>query len=92
MNNKFLGLLTVGLMAGPISANAQPTTYTYQGDALNGGFNISPPAGWTSINVPPILPVGTLSVASEMDPAAAASGLTLLLGAIAVLRGRRKLD
>jgi hypothetical protein len=54
MNNKFLGLLAVGLMAGPISANAQPTTYTYQGAPLFGGFDISPPAGASSFTVPPI--------------------------------------
>ena len=35
--------------------------YTYQGATLGGGIDLSPPAGWTSISVPPILPVGTLS-------------------------------
>ena len=30
--------------------------------------------------------------APEIDPASAATGLTLLLGGVAVLRGRRKLD
>jgi hypothetical protein len=35
---------------------------------------------------------GVWSVAPEIDPASAASGLTLLLGDLAVLRGRRKLN
>jgi hypothetical protein len=63
MNNKILGLLAVGLMAGPISANAQSTTYTYQGDALDVTLNINPPAGSTSIDVLPLerRGVGTLS-------------------------------
>jgi hypothetical protein len=64
MNNKILGLLAVGLMAGPISANAQATTYTYQGDAFTGSagsVNSTPPAGWTSINVPRNFGVGTLN-------------------------------
>ena len=61
MKSKILGLLAVGSMVGPITANAQSTTYTYQGATLNGGLDISPPAGSTSFSVPPILPVGTLS-------------------------------
>jgi hypothetical protein len=62
MNNKILGLLAVGLMAGPIVANAQSTTYTYQGDAFTaGGSNMNPPAGWTSINVPRNFGVGPLN-------------------------------
>jgi len=62
MNNKILGLLAVGLMAGPISANAQSTTYTYQGDAFTAGsVNLTPPAGSTSINLPRNFGVGTLN-------------------------------
>ena len=61
MNSKILGLLAAGSMVGPITANAQSTTYTYQGAPLSGGIDMNPPAGWTSISVPPILPVGTLS-------------------------------
>ena len=65
MNNKILGLLAVGLMAGPIIANAQSTTYTYQGDAFTAGaagVNFpSPPAGWTSINVPRNIGVGPIN-------------------------------
>ena len=36
MNSKILGLLAVGSMVGPISANAQSTTYTYQRRRLHG--------------------------------------------------------
>ena len=36
-------------------------------------------------------PTATLTKAPEIDPASAASGLTLLLGGLTVLRGRRKL-
>jgi len=61
MNSKILGLLMVGLMAAPISANAQPTTYTYQGSAFTGSLDITPPAGTNSYIVPLDLPVGTLS-------------------------------
>src|SRR5450631_4470470 len=49
-------------MAGPISANAQSTTYTYQGDAFTAGsVNLTPPAGSTSINLPRNFGVGTLN-------------------------------
>jgi hypothetical protein len=61
MNGKILGLLAVGSMVGPITANAQSTTYTYQGDALDVILNINPPAGWTTFNAPPNVEVGTLS-------------------------------
>ena len=41
-------------MVGPITANAQSTTYTYQGDAFTAGsLNVTPPAGTTSVGVPP---------------------------------------
>ena len=54
MNSKILGLLAVGSMVGPISANAQSTTYTYQGDPLTAGsVNVTPPAGTTFVDVPP---------------------------------------
>ena len=61
MNSKLLGLLAVGTLAGPIAANAQSTTYTYQGAALDVMLNINAPAGWTSINVPPNIAVGPLN-------------------------------
>jgi hypothetical protein len=43
-------------------------------------------------NVPPVVPRGTTSLAKapEIDPVSAVSGLTLLAGAIVVLRGRRR--
>ncbi len=53
--------------------------------SANGSFGGSPaPAGGAAITV-----FGTS--APEIDPASAASGLTLLLGTVAVVRGRRKL-
>jgi hypothetical protein len=61
MNYKILGSVAVALLAGPISANAQATTYTYQGAPLFGGVDISPPAGANSFTVPPNIAVGTLS-------------------------------
>jgi hypothetical protein len=196
MNNKILGLLAVGLMVGPITANSQSTTYTYQGDALpvssightlpsqvgtlsgivtlsaplgdnlndfsvtptrlqmvSGGFGelfggtvafstngngaidgwsmslagtVGGPGGWTETmtssdiggvggdnaeiaancysasgqsfscgwtgsNTTPGVWTSPAAQAPEIDPASAASGLTLLLGGVAVLRGRRKL-
>jgi hypothetical protein len=60
MNNRVLGLLAVGLMAGPTSVNAQATTYTYQGAPLFGSVDISPPAGADSFTMPPFA-VGTLN-------------------------------
>jgi hypothetical protein len=60
MNYKILGSVAVALLAGPISANAQVTTYTYQGAPLFGSFDVSPPAGADSFTVPPIA-VGTLN-------------------------------
>jgi hypothetical protein len=60
MNNKILGLLAVGLMVGPITANSQSTTYTYQGDALPVFLYFDPPAGAT-VFMPPSVEVGTLS-------------------------------
>ena len=62
MNYQILGSVAVAaLLAGPISANAQSTTYTYQGDAFTaGGLNLPVPAGATSISVPPFA-VGTLN-------------------------------
>ena len=60
--NKILGLLTVGLMVAPISANAQRTTYTYQGAAFTtGASDITPPAGSTAVSVPPNFGVGPLN-------------------------------
>jgi hypothetical protein len=47
-----------------------------------GGPNVLPTAGVTC-------PTATLTKAPEIDPASAASGLTLLLGSLMVLRGRR---
>jgi hypothetical protein len=43
-------------------------------------------------NVTPVVPRGTTSLvkAPEIDPVSAVSGLTLLAGAIVVLRGRRR--
>ena len=61
MNSKILGMLAVGSMVGPISANAQAATYTYQGAPLFGGVDISPPAGASSFTLPPNIAVGTLS-------------------------------
>jgi hypothetical protein len=48
-------------MAGPISANAQSTNYTYQADNLAGAINIRPPAGATSFTVPSNVEVGPLN-------------------------------
>jgi hypothetical protein len=59
MNTKILGSVAVALLAGPISAHAQATTYTYQGAPLFAGVDISPPAGASSFTVPPA--VGTLN-------------------------------
>ena len=56
MNSKILGLLAVGSIVGPITANSQtPTyTYTYQGEAFtSGSLNITPPPGTTFVAVPP---------------------------------------
>src|ERR1700686_5404487 len=61
MNIRILGSVAVALLAGPISANAQATTYTYQGAPLFGGVDISPPAGANSFTAPPNLAVGTLN-------------------------------
>jgi hypothetical protein len=61
MNSKILGLLAAGLIAGPICAIAQSTTYTYQGDALAVAVNVSPPAGATSFTEPPNVAVGALN-------------------------------
>ena len=62
MNSKILGLLAVGMMAGPISGNAQPTTYTYQGAAFTAFTqDITPPAGFTSVSVPSNFGVGPLN-------------------------------
>lgn len=62
MNTKILGSVAVALLAGPISANAQSTTYTYQGNAFTaGGFDINPPAGFTGLFVPPNFGVGPLN-------------------------------
>jgi hypothetical protein len=60
MNYKILGSAAVALLAGPISANAQATTYTYQGAPLFGGFDVSPPAGADSFTGPSSA-VGTLN-------------------------------
>jgi hypothetical protein len=63
MTYKILGsVAVVALLAGPINANAQSTTYTYQGAAfVDGSFNIPAPAGWTSLYVPPNIAVGPLN-------------------------------
>jgi hypothetical protein len=62
MNYKILGSVAVALLAGPISANAQPTTYTYQGDAFTAGtYDLNPPAGFTGVLVPPNFGVGPLN-------------------------------
>src|SRR3984885_13872613 len=61
MNTKILGSVAVALLAGPLSANAQPTTYTYQGNAFTGALDIIPPADTMSYIVPLNIPVGTLS-------------------------------
>jgi hypothetical protein len=60
MNYKILGSAAVALLAGPIGANAQATTYTYQGAPFFGGFDVSPPAGADSFTVPAAA-VGTLN-------------------------------
>ena len=62
MKYKILGSVAVAVLAGPISANAQSTTYTYQGAAFTAGSsNMNPPAGWTSISVPPNFEVAPLN-------------------------------
>jgi hypothetical protein len=47
MNIKILGSVAVALLAGPISANAQSTTYSYQGAALPAIVYFEPPEGGT---------------------------------------------
>src|ERR1700733_1037459 len=62
MNAKILGSAAVAFLAEALSANAQRTTYTYQGAAFTTVVSdITPPAGSTSVNVPPNLGVGPLS-------------------------------
>jgi hypothetical protein len=65
---------------------------------MNGKFLVAlallafAPAGFTlQVNSPDALAVSRIA-APEMDPSSAASGLTLLFGALAVLRGRTKRD
>ena len=60
MNYKILGSAAVALLAGPISAHAQATTYTYQGAPIFAGVDVSPPAGASSFTMPPFA-VGTLN-------------------------------
>jgi len=67
MNSKILGLLTVGLIAAPISTNAQSTTYTFQGAAFTGGtYDVNPPAGFTSVFVPPNFGLAPLNAADDL--------------------------
>jgi hypothetical protein len=62
MKYKIWGSVAVALLAGPMCANAQSTTYTYQGDAFTAGsLSITPPAGATSFTMPPNLGVGPLN-------------------------------
>jgi len=60
MNTKILGSVAVALLAGPISANAQSTTYTYQGAALPAFLYLDPPQGGT-FSPPPSVADATLS-------------------------------
>jgi hypothetical protein len=89
-----------GIFEGTNAPSFAAITIGNAGDTYSSGFS-NP-----SCNAPPGVPVdcytvtesnaaagfwkATVTQAPEMDPASAASGLTLLLGGLAVLRSRRK--
>ena len=91
-----------GIFAGTNTPSFAAITIGNAGDSFSSGFS-SP-----SCSAPPGVPVDCFTItesnaapgdwkasvtqAPEIDPASAASGLTLLLGSVAVLRGRRKLE
>jgi hypothetical protein len=81
MNSRILAILaTAGLSVGSLSAHA----------AVDGFFPGSPPpvASGNPWNFNG--PRGGTMQAPEIDPASAISGMTLLMGGIVVLRGKRK--
>jgi hypothetical protein len=79
LNLKFFGYLNGGFFDGIVSFNQNSLTGALTNPS--NGFQ----ADWTLSKVSP-------NAAPEIDPASAASGLTLLLGVLAVLRGRRKMQ
>jgi hypothetical protein len=95
----------ISVIGGDFGGTNSPTwatvTISNAGDSFTTGLSTP------SCEAPPGVPISCFSVsesnsapgswdatiarAPEIDPASAASGLTLLLGGVAVLRGRRKL-
>jgi hypothetical protein len=61
MNNRILGLLMLGIAAGPITTNAQTTTLDYQGYVM-GGTSTTPPPG----SPPSLIDIGSLTPISTM--------------------------
>jgi hypothetical protein len=78
MNTKILGLLAVGLTAGPIAANAQTTTLDYQGTVMN-GISIYLPVGQTQATpLPTANFTGTLTASLTLTGSLSANDLTLV--------------
>ena len=75
-----------------IGPNGDSVSYTYAG--VNGACTqqgAAEPNPCTVVASSKSAGVWLVTQAAEIDPASAASGLTLLLGGLTVLRGRRKL-
>jgi hypothetical protein len=81
--------LDAGLASGK-TANGFSVEFTYLGKGTPGSqlFNIVDPSTYATLAVGNTTMVGT-TAAPEIDPASAMSGITLFLGSLAVMRGRR---
>jgi hypothetical protein len=78
MNTKILGLLAVGLTAGPIAANAQTTTLDYQGTVMNGISTYLPVGQTQATPLPSADFTGTLTASLTVTGSLSARDLTLV--------------
>jgi hypothetical protein len=78
MNTKILGLLAVGLTAGPIAANAQTTTLDYQGTVMNGISTYLPVGQTQATPLPTANFAGTLTASLTVTGSLSAHDLTLV--------------
>lgn len=96
MNKALLGFLTLGLTVASAAANAESDTHRYVRDEAISRHSdddreltvhAARPASRSIATRQSVTP--SAAAAPEIDPASAVGGLTLLLGGVAVLRGRR---